>query len=195
MIHYNHAVDVLLQRHVPSYKSMYLSAQVMPGYPLFLAACKWIAGSRWIVGFGQSGLPGLRFIVLVHGILSVIGTLVVYAVARRVRPPLWAGMGALLWTVYLPQAHASTTILTESLYTCLPWLFMWLVIRAAERPTSVSWHWPVFVSAHVRWCGPPRCPSWLSSPPICGGSSDERDFTRGTPWPTLVRRALDFSSV
>jgi Dolichyl-phosphate-mannose-protein mannosyltransferase len=139
MIHYNHAANELLQRHVLSYWSMYPSAQVMPGYPLFLAACKWIAGTRWIVGHGQFGLPGLRFIVLVQGMLSVVGTLVVYAVARRVCAPLWAGLGALLWTLYLPQAHATTTILTEPLYTFLLWSFMWLALRAAERPTVARW--------------------------------------------------------
>ncbi|GMA52138.1 hypothetical protein GCM10025857_34950 [Alicyclobacillus contaminans] len=140
MVYYNHAANLLLQKHVLTYWSTAPAAQVMPGYPLFVALCKWFAGHVY-PRYGEYGLPGLRFTVLVQCVISVCTSLVLYRVARRLCRPLFAGIATLVWTLYLPQVVASTMVLTETLYILLFWCFVLAVWRAVERPTM--WRWAV----------------------------------------------------
>jgi hypothetical protein len=138
MVHYNHAADLLLQRHVLTYWSTAPAAQVMPGYPLFVALCKWLAGHvypRW----GEFGLPGLHMTILVQAALAIVTSLLLYRVAMRLCPPRWAMLAALLWTLYLPQVKAASFVLTETLFNFLFWSFVLSFCRAMERSTLPRW--------------------------------------------------------
>jgi 4-amino-4-deoxy-L-arabinose transferase-like glycosyltransferase len=134
MVHYNYGADMLLKAHMFAYWGPQPTTQVTPGYPLFLAACKWLAGFTPL-----HGQEGLRFVVLVQGLLTAIVSVVVFEIGRRLTRPVWAAIGALLWTLYLPAITSSTKILTESLYVFLLCIFVLLVLEAMDKRRRRWW--------------------------------------------------------
>lgn len=134
MVHYNHEADLLLQKQVLAYWYTAPSAQVTPGYPMFLALCKWIAP---FTPFG--GGEHLRFIILIQGMLFVGTCLFVFEITRHFASLRWASLAAFLFALYLPAIHSTERILTESLYVFFLCMFVWLVIQALVKPSTLRW--------------------------------------------------------
>lgn len=93
-----------------------------PGYPLFLWAI-WSDNLRFM-------LWRARF---VQAILDVGTVLLVFLLGRRVLPYGWAVLAALLTAVSPHLISATTYLLTETLFTFLMLLALWLVVLAARR--------------------------------------------------------------
>ncbi len=134
MVHYNYGADMLLQRHIFAYWGPQPTTQVTPGYPLFLAACKWLASFTPLHGQG-----GLRFVVLVQGALTAMLSILVFEIARRLTTLVWSAVAALLWTLYPPAVISSRTILTEPLYVFLLCAFVLLVLEAMQKRSARWW--------------------------------------------------------
>ena len=94
-----------------------------PGYPLFLA-------------LGQASGLGLCGVLVIQALLGAVNVLVVYAVGRRLfgthRPALLA---ALILAVHPAAIASSASILSETLFTWMVLLGLWLVVR---RPQGLA---------------------------------------------------------
>lgn len=90
-----------------------------PGYPLFLAA---FMGNVSINSF-------LLSVTLVQALLGLGTVLLTFALFRHVLPEAWALVGALLVALSPHLISMETYIISESLYTFLCVLAMWLVAR------------------------------------------------------------------
>lgn len=135
MVHYNHAALLLVERHVLTYWSDAPSAQVTPGYPLFLALCYWLAHTLPSATLETD----LHVATFAQAALSAITVWLVYRISRCLMP-VWASyLVAVLWLIYPPAEGSVKLILTETLYLCALLFFTWCFLRALERPTWLRW--------------------------------------------------------
>lgn len=103
-------------------------ASRMPGYPLFLAACKAIAPKRHPhVAAGIQALAGAGTVWLV------------YAIAEVLLGPLAALFAGILYVLYAPLAAGAPLILTESLAAPMYALTALAFLHAFRRGTTRHW--------------------------------------------------------
>jgi hypothetical protein len=98
-----------------------------PVYPLFLAAV-----------FATGGNAYLR-VRLLQLVMELGTVLLLLAISRRVfRSEAAALAGAGLYAVYVPMVLYSTTLFSETVYTFLLALFVWLLVRAREAAATAA---------------------------------------------------------
>jgi len=88
-----------------------------PGYPLFIAA------------FQRLGV-GLRGMLIVQALLGAISVLAVYALGRCLFHAIWpALLAGLILAVHPAAVVSSASVLSETLFTCMVLIGLWLVVR------------------------------------------------------------------
>lgn len=127
-IHYDHAAVVLLLMHVYTYWSWGPSAQVTPGYPLFLEFSYWLTLIKT-----HNHQVQMHVAATFQHLMVAVSVFGLYRVARYVLP-IWASLvAAILWMIYPPATWAADQLLTESLYTLLLVLFAWSFLFALKK--------------------------------------------------------------
>ena len=97
------------------------------GYPLFMIAVHAISSQ-------------LSFMIGVQHLLGVATALLLYAAARRVGAPVWAGaVGAAAVLLSLDQIVLEHMILSEALFTFLISLVLYVCVRALDEPRPLLW--------------------------------------------------------
>lgn len=134
MVHYDHSAVLLLVNHVYTYWTAAPSAQVTPGYPLFLAGVYNIAWGMW-----HSHDAQVHLALSVQALISGLTVGVVYFIAKTFLRPGWAFLAAFLWASYPSAVWASQLLLTETLYVFLLYLYAWAFIRATRRNRPQVW--------------------------------------------------------
>ena len=119
MVHYDHAATTLLSLHRFTYWNTAPSAQVTPGYPLFLELMYVLTPYSGHAGQVMYGLFG-------QAALSAVVAGVLYFISRRGMGPLAAAAVGLIWAYYPPAVWSVRLLLTETLFT-----FMLIVYLAA----------------------------------------------------------------
>ncbi|MCF8565914.1 glycosyltransferase family 39 protein [Alicyclobacillus tolerans] len=137
MVHYDHLALTMLNHHVYSYWSTTPDAQVTPGYPLFLALCYVIAN----LFYPDQHAVQLLVATIAQEVLSVFSIYLVYKLSRRILPVSLATGVSILWFLYPTAAWAPRLLLTETLYTTLLLLSVYLFYTALDRPSVWIWAW------------------------------------------------------
>jgi 4-amino-4-deoxy-L-arabinose transferase-like glycosyltransferase len=131
--------------HSQPYEVHGLFATRIPGYPLFIAALYTIT-------------PSIRLVLIIQSLLGGLTTYLVYLIARRISEPT-ALLAALLAALDPLSIGFSVALLSESLFTILLLLALWLLIKQHE-PHQFRW-WPllgltwaaaVYMRASALWC-------------------------------------------
>jgi len=97
----------------------------MPGYTLFVSAC--------YSAFG-TGPHGVLAVWLIQAALAVATVWLVYLIGERLGGPRVGLAGALIAALYPPLVFTVTHLMTETLYTAVLTLFVYLSLVALERP-------------------------------------------------------------
>lgn len=134
MVHYDHSAVTLLTKHIFSYWGTESTAQVTPGYPLFLAACYATASI-----FTHSHEGAMRIAVLAQAVLSAWSVLLVYQISRNFLRPRYALFAGLLLALYPPAEWSVGLILTEPLFVFLFLLYVVLFFRARKTNYIADW--------------------------------------------------------
>ena len=108
-----------------------------PGYPLFLAAFMGDVPPKFVGATpAKSSLDRIKLmllrVTLVQAFLGLATVLFAFALFRQIVPPVWALAGALLVALSPHLVSMGTYILSESLYTFLCVLVMWLVAQTVR---------------------------------------------------------------
>jgi len=134
MVHYDHSALTLIAKHTFSYWGNEATAQVTPGYPLFLAICYEVARLAT-----HSHQGALRIAALVQAVLSALSVGLLYQIARNVLKPSFAAIAALLLALYPPAEWAVGLMLTETLFVFLFLLYVDLFFRARRTNRISVW--------------------------------------------------------
>lgn len=134
MVHYDHAAQMIVNRHTLSFWSYQPDAFVTPGYPIFLAICYRIA-----LVLSHSHQAGMKFAILVQALLSSATAGFLYFIARRALKSKLSILVSLLWIVYPPAINSVAYLLTETLYVFFLLLFIWWFLIAMERQQLRWW--------------------------------------------------------
>jgi hypothetical protein len=134
MVHYDHLAKMVLFHHVYSYWGATPDAFVTPGFPLFLAACYWVASH-----FSASPVAWLRFTYLVQGLLSGLECGLMYMSARFALTRWAALVTAALWLIYYPAVWTASVPLTEALFVFFLMAFTTSWLFSMTRPSAWSW--------------------------------------------------------
>lgn len=86
-----------------------------------------------VLGAWRTPDAGAALITLQHG-MGLLTTVLFYLSARRVGSPHVAFAGALAFAVHPLQLFYEVSVLTETLFTCMLAVALWLTLRAAESP-------------------------------------------------------------
>jgi len=97
-----------------------------PGYPLFLAGIYKLFGG-----------PDVKVALLFNALLSGGTVLLVYAIGRRAFDERTAVLGAALVALFPSLIFLTGITLSETLFTFLMFLGVWLVIEADRRPNGL----------------------------------------------------------
>lgn len=129
LIHDAHNYDVMakqfLERGFLGYASSAPNAYITPGYPLFLALLYKI--------FGYSQGSPLTQVRIVQVILSTLTILLLYLLAKEMLNYRVAILSAFFSSIYLISVWVPTLILTETLYTFLFMLYLYIQVAAINR--------------------------------------------------------------
>ena len=107
------------------------TAQWPPGYPFFLAALYFPFG------------PTVVGAKLANAALGAATCLLVYGVGLRLFDRWTARIGALLLAVFPGQIFFSSLLWSETLFTFLLWLALFLIVRSPTQPTGPGARWIV----------------------------------------------------
>jgi 4-amino-4-deoxy-L-arabinose transferase-like glycosyltransferase len=145
MVHYDHAAQVIINRHVFSFWGYQPDAFVTPGYPLFLALCYRVA-----LLVSSSHQVGMKAAILAQAVLSAATAMFFYWTSRRMLNRVFAVMVTLLWIFYLPAVVSIGYLLTETLYVFFLLMFVWLFVLSMERRTWYHW---LLTGVVLAFCG------------------------------------------
>ncbi|AFK85381.1 MULTISPECIES: ArnT family glycosyltransferase [Thermoanaerobacterium] len=123
---YDIMVKQFLTKGFLGYMSDTPNAYVTPGYPLFLALIYKI--------FGFSNGSPLQAIRIVQSVLSVLTVLLIFLIGREIKNNKVGLMAASISAIYPTFVWASTLILTETVYTFVFMVYLYLQIIALKRP-------------------------------------------------------------
>lgn len=126
---YRESAEMLLRSGVLTYAGWKEpTVFIMPGYPLFLAAVFWLAGSTsWLA------------VRLFQVVISIAALWFTVKLGDRLGGR-WVGLAAgLLAAVYPPNLTAPCFLLTETVFTCLLLMSLLAFLRAEDKG-SLSWY-------------------------------------------------------
>jgi len=118
-----------LEDGVYGYMSEEPNAYVTPGYPAFLALVFALFGA------GESTVDWVRFIQAVVSALTVIW---IYDLGRRLAGRATGAVAGLLFALYTPSIWSTGSVLTETLYVFLLFLYLSLQERVLSRPSPAA---------------------------------------------------------
>jgi 4-amino-4-deoxy-L-arabinose transferase-like glycosyltransferase len=102
-------------------------AAAAPVFPFFVAA---FLGAQWQAGTAADVYASLRPVLFMQTLLSSLVVLLVYGIGRQFLA-IGPALGAALLTAISPHLiNANIYLLTESLFTVLFWLSLWLLVRS-----------------------------------------------------------------
>lgn len=107
------------------------NAYITPGYPIFIAGVYYLAG--------DTGEIGILSVKVVQAVLSAITVLLVYLIGKRIANPVVGILAALFMMVYPSFLIVSAFHLTETLYTFLFILYLYLQIISFTKEKNI-WH-------------------------------------------------------
>ncbi|ORX22549.1 oligosaccharyl transferase STT3 subunit [Thermoanaerobacterium sp. PSU-2] len=125
---YDIMVKQFLTKGFLGYMSNSPNAYVTPGYPLFLALIYKI--------FGFSNGSPLQAVRIVQSVLSVLTVLLIFFIGREIRNNKVGLMAASISAIYPTFVWASTLILTETVYTFVFMVYLYLQVIALKRPKA-----------------------------------------------------------
>lgn len=125
---YDIMVKQFLTKGFLGYMSNTPNAYVTPGYPLFLALIYKI--------FGFSNGSPLQAVRIIQSVLSVLTVLLIFFIGREIKNSKVGIMAALISAIYPTFVWASTLILTETVYTFIFMVYLYLQIIACKRPKA-----------------------------------------------------------
>ncbi len=97
-----------------------------PGYPMFLIVFYWLLGS------------GFLTVQLMQLLLNTLSLCLVYMTAKRIFRDRFRDPAILFVVLYFPWLLTSSSILTESLFTCILWLFVYSLARYQENTRAAN---------------------------------------------------------
>lgn len=125
-LNYYKTAAVLLKKGILTYQNFNEpTVFIMPLYPLFLSAIFKVWGL---------GLLGMQAVRVMQAVLSCITILLVWLTAKRLFDTGVALLAALLTAFYIPNITTAGYFLTETLFTMLLMLLIYLSIIFAKNP-------------------------------------------------------------
>jgi hypothetical protein len=92
--------------YVPDWRDMYVFLFRMPGYPIVILVCKWLAGANW-----------QTFLVVIQHFVAVVAAYVVFRVSSRISRSRLCGFFCAILFVFSHRLQYDRAILTDSLCT------------------------------------------------------------------------------
>lgn len=125
---------------------------VMPLYPAFLA------GIFKLFGYGLTGLQAVR---IVQAVLSSVTIVLVFMIARQLFNYTTALVSSFLVAFYPPNIVTAGYLLTETLFTALLALIVYLSLIFSKRPT-----YPKFILLGLLWAASTLCRPTIAFYPV-----------------------------
>lgn len=127
--HYDVMTRQLLDKGILGYASVKPNAFTTPGYPLFLAVIYKI--------FGYAGGSPLTQVRVIQIILATLTIWLLYLLAKHIANARVGLFAAFFASIYLVFLWVPTLILTETLYTFLFMLYLYLQFLAIDRKSNL----------------------------------------------------------
>lgn len=105
-------------------------ANIPPGYPAFIAL---FLGEQWRFGTKAGALLSIEPVLIAQTLLSSLTVLLVFLLGRRFLATAPALAVAVLTAIWPHLVNVNVYLLTESLFTLLFWLALWLLIDGVTR--------------------------------------------------------------
>ncbi|MHB9146760.1 MAG: glycosyltransferase family 39 protein [Symbiobacteriia bacterium] len=128
---YTRMATQLLTRHIYGFFGPKADAYVSPGYPLFLTAIQWLAGT------GVASFTATRLAQVIIGALTIIPFYLLAVEVADERAGFWT---ALLLAFYPSWVRVPAYLLTETLFTFAFGWYLWAQVRALRL--GRGWRWP-----------------------------------------------------
>jgi len=116
---------------------------VMPLYPLFLSVI------IKIFGYGMAGIQAIR---VIQAVISCVTILMVFLIAQKLFDKKVALFSSFLVSFYFPNIVTSGYLLTETLFTALLYILLYLSLKFSDEPSYGN-----FAVLGVIWAGAVLC--------------------------------------